>query len=359
METKRKIVDTGGGKTFRRKCRAAIVGLACLLAAGCTADTNTATDVSTQPANASAGATATPDYTVNTIPNVRLSDGRRHVSNPDGIITPADVARIDRMLGALEDSLGIEVAVVAVNNIGDEDARSFATDLFNHWGLGKKGKDNGLLIQLVTAPAQRSVVFETGYGLEGVLPDAISYRLQQQAMIPDLKAGRYSAAMVSGVTAVTNYLLANDKAGILASGPGANGKEQPGGFLENFGMGFLLLIFFVFIWMASSSRRRKAEICPRCGKKTLVPTGQRVASKATANQPAMVEDVYQCKNCGYTDHRNPHSDRTRSSLFPFLLGGMMGGLFGGPRGGGGFGGFGGGGSWGGGGSGGGGSISRF
>lgn len=359
METKRKIVDAGYGKAFRRKCRAAIVGLACLLAAGCTADTTPATGVSTQPANASAGATATPDYTVNTIPNVRLSDGRRHVSNPDGIITPADVARIDRMLGALEDSLGIEVAVVAVNNIGDEDARSFATDLFNRWGLGKKGKDNGLLIQLVTAPAQRSVVFETGYGLEGILPDAISYRLQQQAMIPDLKAGRYSAAMVSGVAAVTNYLLANDKAGTIASGQAVAGTNRPGGFLENFGMGFLLLIFFVFIWMASSSRRRKAEVCPQCGKKALVRTGQRVVSNATATQPAVVEDVYQCKNCGYTDHRNPHSDRTRSSLFPFLLGGMMGGLFGGPRGsGGGFGGFGGG-SWGGGGSGGGGSISRF
>lgn len=99
-----------------------------------------------------------------------------HVSNPDGIITPDDASRINQLLNVVEDSLGIEVAVVAVNSIGDQDARMFATDLFKHWGLGQKSKDNGLLIQLVTEPSQRSVVFETGYGIEGVLPDAICYR---------------------------------------------------------------------------------------------------------------------------------------------------------------------------------------
>ena len=139
---------------------------------------------------------AAKDYSIETIPNVRLSNRLNHVSNPDGIITPDDAARINQLLNVVEDSLGIEVAVVAVNSIGDQDARMFATDLFKHWGLGQKSKDNGLLIQLVTEPSQRSVVFETGYGIEGVLPDAICYRLQQRYMMPDLKAGDYSAGML-------------------------------------------------------------------------------------------------------------------------------------------------------------------
>ena len=144
---------------------------------------------------------AAKDYSIETIPNVRLSNRLNHVSNPDGIITPDDAARINQLLNVVEDSLGIEVAVVAVNSIGDQDARMFATDLFKHWGLGQKSKDNGLLIQLVTEPSQRSVVFETGYGIEGVLPDAICYRLQQRYMMPDLKAGDYSAGMLKGVMA--------------------------------------------------------------------------------------------------------------------------------------------------------------
>ena len=93
---------------------------------------------------------AAKDYSIETIPNVRLSNRLNHVSNPDGIITPDDAARINQLLNVVEDSLGIEVAVVAVNSIGDQDARMFATDLFKHWGLGQKSKDNGLLIQLVT-----------------------------------------------------------------------------------------------------------------------------------------------------------------------------------------------------------------
>ena len=71
----------------------------------------------------------------------RTSSNRlNHVSNPDGIITPDDAARINQLLNVVEDSLGIEVAVVAVNSIGDQDARMFATDLFKHWGLGQKSR---------------------------------------------------------------------------------------------------------------------------------------------------------------------------------------------------------------------------
>ena len=90
---------------------------------------------------------AAKDYSIETIPNVRLSNRLNHVSNPDGIITPDDAARINQLLNVVEDSLGIEVAVVAVNSIGDQDARMLATDLLKHLGLGKKSKDNGLFIQ--------------------------------------------------------------------------------------------------------------------------------------------------------------------------------------------------------------------
>lgn len=61
---------------------------------------------------------AAKDYSIETIPNVRLSNRLNHVSNPDGIITPDDAARINQLLNVVEDSLGIEVAVVAVNSIG-------------------------------------------------------------------------------------------------------------------------------------------------------------------------------------------------------------------------------------------------
>lgn len=297
---------------------------------------------------------AATDYTVQTIPNVHLSDRNNYVSNPDGIIEPQDVDRINRLLRTVEDSLGIEVAVVAVESIGDNDARMFATDLFQHWGLGKKGKDNGLLIQLVTEPTQRSVVFETGYGIEGVLPDAITYRLQQRYMIPDLKAGNYSVGMLKGVAAVKEYLLASDYE--RAAMTGNSNRQSEGDDLFLWLSLILMIIVPTGFFLIASFLKYRPRICTRCGQKTLVYAGQQVIQKATYHSEGLAEDIYRCKNCGYTEKKNRNISRLRRSTGPIIIGGGgRGGGFGG-----GFGGFGGGGgSWGGGRSGGGGSISRF
>lgn len=292
------------------------------------------------------------EYTVKNVPNVRLTDRNQYVSNPDGIIEAHDVARINELLRTLEDSLGVEVAVVALSNIGDMEPRMFANELFKEWGIGKKEKDNGLLIQLVTVPGQRSIVFETGYGLEGILPDAVAARLQQKYMMPDLRAGRYSQAMVSGVAAVKNYLFANDHDRNALAG------TQDDSFMKNMLLAALLLFFFVLVLILFTYRRHPNRVCPRCGKKTLKYAGQQIVQEATNRTPGMVEDVYRCTNCGYTEHNNRHNYRLGGSLFPFIIGAGLGGLgrgFGGGFGGGGFGG----GSWGGGASGGGGAIGRF
>lgn len=291
---------------------------------------------------------AAKDYSIETIPNVRLSNRLNHVSNPDGIITPDDAARINQLLNVVEDSLGIEVAVVAVNSIGDQDARMFATDLFKHWGLGQKGKDNGLLIQLVTEPSQRSVVFETGYGIEGVLPDAICYRLQQRYMMPDLKAGDYSAGMLKGVMAVTKYLMSSDYERASMTGGRRSSSSSDDDFMWIFVVGVIGMIGFSAL---IAYFKYRPKVCPRCGKKTFAYKGQQVIREATRFSEGLVEEVYRCKNCGYTEKHKHTTDRIhRGGGGPIIMGG------------GGFGGFsggGGGGSWGGGSSGGGGSISRF
>lgn len=142
-------------------------------------------------------------YTVSSIPNVQLSDARRFVSNPDGILSPATQSAIDRMLGTLKETNTTEAAVVAIESIGDTDPDLFATDLFTSWGIGQKN-DNGLLILLVLD--QRRIVFRTGYGLEGVLPDIICKRIQQRYIIPAFRQGDYDTGMLRGVEATVQAL---------------------------------------------------------------------------------------------------------------------------------------------------------
>ena len=143
-------------------------------------------------------------YTVDNIPKVHLQNKLRYVCNPADILSQAACDSIDRMLYNLEEKTGIETVVAVVPSIGQEDCFDFAHQLLNQWGVGKKGKNNGLVILLVTD--QRCIQFYTGYGLEGDLPDAICKRIQTKNMIPFLKTGNWDAGMVSGIRAVCQRL---------------------------------------------------------------------------------------------------------------------------------------------------------
>lgn len=153
-------------------------------------------------------------YTVDNIPKVHLQNKMQYVCNPAGILSQQACDEIDAMLYALEQQTGIETVVAIVPSIGDKDCFEFSHQLLNQWGVGKKGKDNGLVILLVTD--QRCIQFYTGYGLEGILPDAICKRIQMQEMIPYLKKGEWNQGMLAGVKAVCQRLdgsMVNDDEG--------------------------------------------------------------------------------------------------------------------------------------------------
>ena len=100
------------------------------------------------------------------------------------------------------------MTVVALPSIGEDIPAEFAHKLFEHWGIGKKADDNGLLILLVLD--QRKVTFATGYGLEGVLPDALCFRIQQNEMVPWFRKNDFDRGITEGVRAVTLVLYGSD-----------------------------------------------------------------------------------------------------------------------------------------------------
>lgn len=142
-------------------------------------------------------------YRVETVPNDRLLDKNDRVTNPDGIITSGAEGEINALLGSVEETSGAEVAVVLLQSIGDEELDKFAIDLFTNWGIGKKN-DNGLLFLLVLDQSQ--MIFSTGYGLEGVLPDIILSRVIRNDIAPKLKAGDFDAGIIAGISRVCDYL---------------------------------------------------------------------------------------------------------------------------------------------------------
>ena len=95
-------------------------------------------------------------YTTKNIPKVHLQDKTRYVCNPAGILSVSACGEIDRMLYALEQQTGIETVVAVVPSIGNEDCFEFSHQLLNEWGVGKKDKNNGLVILLVTDSDENS-----------------------------------------------------------------------------------------------------------------------------------------------------------------------------------------------------------
>lgn len=142
-------------------------------------------------------------FTVETVPNPK-DRGDGYVSDPDAYLSPADETTINRLLAVLEDSSSAQVAVVIVGSIGNENPKDFATRLFSHWGIGQAGIDNGLLI--LTVMDQRRTEFETGYGLEGVLPDAYCYRIGMQELVPYFKEEQYGQGLIAAVQAIAEIL---------------------------------------------------------------------------------------------------------------------------------------------------------
>ncbi|MEY4931521.1 MAG: hypothetical protein RI909_2245, partial [Bacteroidota bacterium] len=169
-----------------------------------------------------------------------------YVSNPDKLLSDQTVVEINLLLDSLEKKTSAQVAVVMLNSIGDEDIFEFAQSLFMKWGVGKSNNDNGLLILFVQD--KKTVRFHTGYGLEGVLPDAICERIQTQKMVPFFKDGNIDAGMKAGVEEVAKIIANPNYAEEIQEDTSASEELVPGdvSILMVFGWFVIGIIVFLF-----------------------------------------------------------------------------------------------------------------
>lgn len=273
-------------------------------------------------------------YTLQDVPNVRLNDARQYVSDPSHILSGSARDTINAVLARLEESTGIETAVVMLPSIGEEDIFNFAHELFRQWGIGKKKSNNGLLILFVMD--QRKVRFTVGYGLEGTMTDAMSKRIQMQRMVPRFKAGDWDGGMVDGVRAAAQVL-------------DGSMQPEPTDDDEDMLMGIIALLIIIGIAIFVIFLVGEAQRCPKCHKKGVKRVAQQVLR--LSNGRRVRRTTFLCPHCGHTFTRDENIDDSGNAA-AFITGAMLGSM---GRRGGGFGG----GSFGGGSTGGGGSTSGW
>lgn len=168
-------------------------------------------------------------FTPESVPNTKIQNDS-YISDPSNILDEETYNQINNQLTFLEDSVGNQVALVMLPSIGEAVPKDFAYKLFNLWGIGKSGADNGLLILFVLD--QKRVEFETGNGLESVLPDAICKRIITNELIPSFKNEAYGEGLLKGINAISSIIL-NPKNAIEYEEKENKGEE--GFFLEMYG----------------------------------------------------------------------------------------------------------------------------
>src|SRR5688572_8018251 len=133
------------------------------------------------------------------IPNPRGRNGT-WVTDMPGALRADTIAQLNSTISDFERTTGAEMAVVVIGSLDGLSIEEATVKLFELWGIGKKSKDNGLL--LLWATGDRRVRVEVGYGLEGVLPDGKVGAILDAYVMPKFRSGEFDEGLLAGVDAL-------------------------------------------------------------------------------------------------------------------------------------------------------------
>jgi len=177
-------------------------------------------------------------------PSVPAPQG--YVTDLAGVLSPDAKARITRLVEGVRAKTGSEIAVLTVPTTAPLDDFTYAMKVADAWKVGSRGQDTGVLIFLATKDRKLRIL--TGYGVEGILPDGLVGAIQDQEMVPALRAGRYDEAIERGVNAIAQRILAADE------GFKPPQEENQGIVIPFWVLMLLFLLLFVFLsWLSRFS----------------------------------------------------------------------------------------------------------
>jgi len=117
-----------------------------------------------------------------------------------GVLVRSEIDALESKLVAYSDSTSNQIAIVTLKTVGDYDISEVAIKILRDWGIGVKGRNNGLLI--LVAVEDRKIRIETGYGLEGAVPDAIANRIIDEVITPQFKQEHYYQGLDQAVDVI-------------------------------------------------------------------------------------------------------------------------------------------------------------
>ena len=127
-----------------------------------------------------------------------------YVNDFAGVISIENKNNLDSYLKQLDKKTGAEVAVVTLPSLKGNSIEDVALNIGRKWGVGKKGKNNGVVILVATGDKKMRI--EVGYGLEGIIPDGKAGRIRDDYMIPFFKQGETEKGIINGTFAIASEI---------------------------------------------------------------------------------------------------------------------------------------------------------
>ena len=121
-----------------------------------------------------------------------------------GILDSNARSALETLISKIESETSSEIAIVTINSLEGLTIEEYAVELFEKWGIGKKDKNNGVLI--LASMEERAVRIEVGYGLEAVITDLEAGDIIDDIIVPDFKNGNYSTGLYNAVVAISNEI---------------------------------------------------------------------------------------------------------------------------------------------------------
>jgi uncharacterized protein len=165
------------------------------------------------------------------------------VTDLAGLLSSAERARLEDKLAAYERESGHQFALLTLPSLDGDPIEDYSIRVVEKWQLGKKGKDDGLL--LLIAKNDRKMRIEVGYGLEGSITDAVSARVIRGTLTPAFRSGDYGAGIERAFDVL--MLTASGKAPAVSERDERKGPDVVGRIIGFFIAGLILFPFLALL----------------------------------------------------------------------------------------------------------------
>ncbi len=165
------------------------------------------------------------------------------------------VAMLEEKLRRYHDSTSTQLVVMIRPDLGDYDKSSYAIELGNRWGIGKKSKNNGVVMLIKSEQPDRGIFIATGYGTEGALPDILAGQIIRNTMGPFFREKKY----YEGIDAGTNEIIK------ALSGEFKNDGEPGDAKAGMVVLVIFLIIFFLILFFVFRAAKRGARMITHSG----------------------------------------------------------------------------------------------